>query len=1575
MKKPDWKIFKAKFSENPQSNFEWLCYLLFCSEYKKYNGIFRYFNQAGIENEPIKYDKKTIGWQAKYYECSLSKRRNDLIKTIEMSKRHYPSLTTLIIYSNASWGQYKGKAPKSQIEIEKHAKNLALDIVWQASSFFESPFATIENEIIFNHFFSLNKSIFDDVREKETHTKYILNDIRNSIIFSNNKIKLNRTEQIQKITNSLSDIIILCGEPGVGKTALIKSYFQKSAKDFPIYIFKAIEFNIDNINRLFEFSCFNDFIEVHKQMETKVIVIDSAERLLDLNNIDVFKEFLLKCLEYNWRIIFTARSNYLNDLSFHFFEDYNLSPEQIYLETLSQNEVSELSEKFNFLLPDDERLLDLLRVPFYLNKYLKFYCDNKESDYSLFKKYLWENIILKRKPERERCFLDFAFERASTGKFFISPKYGTDILNKELLADGILQYESPHGYFITHDIYEEWALEKKIQCEYKNTFDHSEFFHNIGNSLPIRRAFRSWISENILLKELTIFDLITKIIDNQYIASIWKDEVYISVLLSKYSHEFFKYKKEELLNKGYYLLKKIAFLLQIACKEIDDTVFNNLGIRKSHHISLKYVFTKPKGNGWDSMFLFIYENIEQIGKENLSFILPLLYEWNKNNTNGKTTRLSSLIALSFYQSIIAQGFRGVSRKRDSELITTILFGTFEIQVELKKIFENIISNKWKNHNDPFYELNLAILSKFEGIKLCEFLPTEVLKLANLFWVSDEENKDYSYTIDMINGLYGINNCRYNYFPVSAYQTPIYYLLSISFSETLDFIISFVNKAVLRYANNTNRKLSIEEVSIILDNDTIIKQYLSPELWGMYRGMQSAPNILVSIHMALEKFLLRKAKEYEKEELHAILFYLLKNTVSASITSVVTSIVLAYPEKTFGIAKILFNTREFFFYDLGRKNLEQSAKQYYSIAYSSSSELKIFIDERLQTCDDNHRMLSLEDQFLKYQLFRSTETNESDAAVRKKKLFEILDRYYSELSNEHNQDKLWRLCLARMDSRNMAIQQEKNDDKIVFTFIPEIDSDLEEYSKKTLAKTNKLFQYSNLFLWSHYKFRQEENFKDFNQYENNPVSALDEVRDIMGKLKNIPSPELNAIKTLEEEEEENLIMFNYSIPAYVCAVLLKYHLDVLSNENREYCKNIILRFANETTLPQYKYSILGPTSPSFNALSIILKEFPEEIETIKKILSHNLLFDIPINMRGDSLKNFAIENIIGMWENNFNDAYSLLLGHFILKKNYEETINRIRIENRNFGIFDLDLKKAFEVFYEENNTNLVKILSNSLTISDIENLLNYDLTLLGTAFNIIPLGNKNKEIHHLTINIATIILEKLTDNNFSNSYSFNIKYDFLDKLAKITLTATDDYIEEFIILINDNFQDHEIIGELFTELIYAEDRMRLYLNFWKLWNALRKRIFEICRNEQKTINGEFIVQSYLFAEVEWKEDTKDWPSFTTTNQGFIKSISEEIGYYPAVFYSISKLLNNIGNPFINEGIFWISDMLRDNKNLHTDSLHPDTVYYVEKITKEYINHNRYVIKQTVSKRKRLTIILDFLITKGSVTGYLLREYIH
>lgn len=79
--KPNWDIFRAKFSDNPQINFEWFCYLLFCKEYGQEKGIFRYKNQSAIETNPISVGDKIIGWQAKFYDTTLSSNKSKLIET------------------------------------------------------------------------------------------------------------------------------------------------------------------------------------------------------------------------------------------------------------------------------------------------------------------------------------------------------------------------------------------------------------------------------------------------------------------------------------------------------------------------------------------------------------------------------------------------------------------------------------------------------------------------------------------------------------------------------------------------------------------------------------------------------------------------------------------------------------------------------------------------------------------------------------------------------------------------------------------------------------------------------------------------------------------------------------------------------------------------------------------------------------------------------------------------------------------------------------------------------------------------------------------------------------------------------------------------------------------------------------------------------------------------------------------------------------------------------------------------------------------------------------------------------
>ena len=103
------------------------------------------------------------------------------------------------------------------------------------------------------------------------------------------------------------------------------------------------------------------------------------------------------------------------------------------------------------------------------------------------------------------------------------------------------------GYFITHDIYEEWALDKFIEQAFIGAMDYGNFYQVIGTSLPVRRALRNWLSLKLFMNDENARRLIEFTVKDSGMDGHWKDEILVSVLLSDYSGIFFERFEDELL--------------------------------------------------------------------------------------------------------------------------------------------------------------------------------------------------------------------------------------------------------------------------------------------------------------------------------------------------------------------------------------------------------------------------------------------------------------------------------------------------------------------------------------------------------------------------------------------------------------------------------------------------------------------------------------------------------------------------------------------------------------------------------------------------------------------------------------------------------------------------------------------------------------------------------------------------------------------------------------------------------------------------------------------------------------------
>ncbi|MGV8017160.1 MAG: AVAST type 4 anti-phage nuclease Avs4 [Ignavibacteria bacterium] len=1561
----NWKIFELKFDKRETWAFEQMSYLLFCAEFNHRIGLFRYKNQTGIETEPIEKDGKYYGFQSKYYATKIADNKDDIIDSIKKAKSKNKQLNELLLYINQELSESTSKSkkkPKYQLEIEKSAKSVGVNIQWRVPSHFELQLSLPENKYINDVFLNPDPNEGDLLDEISKHNENILQAIQTEISFEDKQIKIDRSSVVESISNASqkSKNIIISGEGGCGKTSIFKEFYNIKFKNIPICIFNAKELNVNHINDIFRFEhkfTFKQFLNAYKNEPLKIFVIDSAEKLAEISNNDILITLIQKLKEYAWNIIFTTRYAYLNDLIFHIKENYQLPFDVFDVSLISNIELKSIADEFKFSLPNNKKFLERLRNLFYLREYVQQYSNiDKQGSYKGFIELLWKKRIQNTVQidnlhiEREKCIISIAKQRCETGRFYINADDLPQSALFQLKQDEILGYDDTHnGYFITHDIYEEWTLNKIVSRSFSNYSNTKEFFNDLGNSLPIRRAFRLWLSDKLSEDSKAIESLINETFENVDIPQFWKDEFIISILLSDYSETFFNIFEKEITANDFKILKRILFLLRIACTDIS-------AIQNTEII-------KPKGKGWEVVIALIHKHIPDFFDSNIKLVLPVLTDWCDFKKTGATTRYSGLLALSLIHKTDTEENFYIHDDIEENIMRVVFNAANELQSELKEIFDKVVANKWTYHRDPYEGLCAKILEKpYIAVELIKTLPLSVIQLCDLFWKKQPEKDDrFGYDRDTMESRYGLTDKhRFKYFPASANQTPIKWLLQVSFYKTLDFIINFTNKAVESYSQSDYGKEDVEKITLYIKEKESI-QNMSWAIWAMYRGIGSpnVPYLLQSIHMALEAILLDFAQIIDSEILKKVLLTILNKSKTASLTSIVCSVVLANPDKFYDIALIFFKTIELFHFDTIRSTREFETKSLYAIGYGMDKINDIlYTDERLKTSEDEHRNSNLESLFLNYQLFGVKGFTEEQNTEFIEKLYKIIDQHKSNVSTS----KSYGILLARMDRRNLIPKVSKQgDDKILIEFRPkELSDELKKKSEDSQVLYQEVFKYSSLRIWADFLIgaRNQTKTPKQEEYDNNPLLALIETKQLVEELK---------------AGRNGIGMLDNSIPAFSCSKLLLEHKDKLSIEDKAFCKEIVLEAISSLFADDYQYQISDGVEASFHSIPTLINEYPEDTEDYVSIMVLALLDETPIG-EYKRICDYVIESIhkSKLWEKNSKVAQSILFGYIKLKPIYKNIIAQKRKE---IGWGRISKSSILEELEETNADFTYENIS--FDINDISSL---DIHALEIVLQLIPSNTKDKiqlDIYFKSLSLLAPQLlndrRSYKNNSGEDSSIYSLRLHIFKRFAYFILEREKSEIDIYLKPFVDSFSSTEETASLIAELITAEDYINKYEQFWHIWNNLYPKIKELCTNTRR-YHLERVIINYLLAWRWWREGVEEWHSLKKENLSFYTNVSKELGNIPAVLYSVVKVLNSIGTNFKDEGIEWIYTIVSNNKLLHLDDLESNTLYYLEKFLRKFVFINRQKIKEEIRLKNKIIPILDFMIERGSIHGYLLRESI-
>lgn len=1424
---------------------------------------------------------------------------------------------------------------------------------------------SVKEQSFYKHFdLTLISPYSTALKKIQNDSQAILRPIRTTIGFGKNEIHFPRTELIENILDSIKNtqFTIVIGKPGVGKTAVVKDLLKKDFSNASVFVFRADQFNVSALANVLSNIGINESIDdifsCVSLIPEKIVFIDSFEKLLESDPECAFKQFLAMIKDHpDIKVVLASRKYALDLLSLKF--DIGCNSQQIIeIPQLNENELLIASQNYPNLnsLLENEKIKQLLQCPKYLDFALRTIEKAKNDLSNLcvtdFKHLLWNALVVDVQNtknglhiNREKAFMNIAVKRAKEMKLFTKPDDAIDadalvcLENDEI----VFQENTNRRYSPTHDILEDWALERYVSEMFEEYSNPEDFFVNLGNEPAIRRAFRLWVEDYLIDNNDKLVELIRVLLYDNTIERYWSDELLISVFRSDNCAYFFEaFEKDLLLDNGTFF-NKCLHVIKTCSKEmivIGDTT--------------RLI---PIGNGWSCALSFINKHIEQLNNKRLS-ILTFMSDWYKkllfkyNDVNEEEKKNAKSIVLYY----IKEFEFGILALEDIKLdfLVSILFDLSSVSKEdIESLIDRCCDNKEKlwTLKALYKVVKKRILSGIGNFHFLRDFPEIVVKFAWKEWryyLREDGNDDIIPHRLYENECWGIKNG--NFFPSGIYKTPFYNLLKIHPIEGIKFIVEFVNYAVDFYTNtygNNYYKHNITKIDIVVYDNRISSIYASEELWLAFRGHSVTSYLLESLLMSLEKYLLEVAannSDTSSTILDYMFEYILENSNNVAPIAVLSSIIMAYPIKVGKKMLPIFSVKEFYTWDLTR------ALKDHSPLAPIDFEIVIAQEERYNSNQLLHRRKysrGLLDFVLDYQF---------NIRILNDDLFKIFDVLKEKYDN--SEDIVWKKNLIEIDIRNQKIGE--YDPKLggfpIYTIYDEEIDDYFEDNKEEEFRYQEASKYAALLTKA---------------WESNDIINYEEWKECYIYYTRInESDVLHTMKILDR-------------PITLAYIGLDSFSNLLSSEQKNWCVEKLNESIIDIIDDTYHHGF--GMSVKYNLLEkdVALSSFHLLISNTNNGDEKDIIIRRMIFMLTAPFSNFDIDIITKYIREVFYKYYPILTKRIWL------ILIELSIYRKNIGS-DLHCKSESQ-FKDEIDFIDSKLSENNIN-TDLSKIsfAKCDKFILSRLIPLTPIHFEDSDFCNFILHILSLLLDDMKKEENMRILTYD-DYEMIIYIKRYLALCLLDSDTNFSIplfkLLIESVLEHEpvfvygrddllefINGTLDFYVLKLHDNGILKVpeetykkeidNFWSLWKVFYNLVPD--NSDHPIIKKLLFDINYLLYDDKGIPNDENWNVF---EQKIIFYRDALIVKGKSHISSAIKVLSTIGDKaFMPYGVHWIVDILKSNIEQQSCLESPDAERMIHNLYKNHI----YIIKSDKKLIDDYLWILNKMVELGSSKAYFIRE---